>query len=142
MRNLLKSLRSSVSSRQQVQAEAQAQLQPSLEEGSSSDIDHHHKNDNANVKEDPKQQQLQDEIGDNSLHEPANGQLSRENENDGGILDLQDVTRITKRDTKKERRMKYKHCFERNNVIMVSEQRERYFVLSTTLYFRFFPLFT
>ena len=116
MRNLLKSLRSSVSSRQQ----AQAQLQPSLEEGSSSENDHHD-DDNADTKEDPKKQQLQDEIGD-SLHD--NGQHSREDTGDS-ILDLQDVTRITKRDTKKERRMKYKHCFERNNVIMVSERFDR-----------------
>jgi hypothetical protein len=41
--------------------------------------------------------------------------------NDLGDMSLEDLTRITKRDTKKERRHKYRQAFVRNHVIMVSQ---------------------
>ena len=80
-------------------------------EGSSSE-DHHDDDDKvASVHCETKKQ---DEIGD-STHE------TRQQADDGDlVLELQDVTRICKRDTKKERREKYKMCFERNHVCMVS----------------------
>ena len=108
MRKLLRTLRSGVSSRQQQRQESQ-QVR-SLEEGSSSEG---HDDDGKKAAK-TTETKKQDEIGD-SAHEP------RQQADDGDtVLDLRDITRICKRDTKKERREKYKLCFERNNVCMVS----------------------
>lgn len=109
MRKLLRTIRSSVASREQRRQEEQ-QVVRRLEEGSSSED---HDEDGKQVAQ--VQAKKQDEIGDNSTHEP------RQPTDDGdNVLDLRDITRICKRDTKKERREKYKLCFERNNVCMVS----------------------
>jgi hypothetical protein len=49
--------------------------------------------------------------------------------------DLQELKRITKRDSKKERRLKFRQCFERNNVIMVRiNERTRYIGFFATLF--------
>jgi hypothetical protein len=108
MRKLLRSLRSSVSSRQQRQEAQQAQ---SAEEGSSSGELRDYEKQTTDL-----EKKQQDEIGDSSTH---HGQ-SHETDDGDVVVDLPDVTRICKRDNKKERREKYKMCFERNNVHMVS----------------------
>mmetsp|Transcript_2791 Transcript_2791/g.5041 ORF Transcript_2791/g.5041 Transcript_2791/m.5041 type:complete len:211 (-) Transcript_2791:309-941(-) len=43
---------------------------------------------------------------------------NKDEEKETEITELQELKRITKRDSKKERRLKFKQCFERNNVIM------------------------
>ena len=86
-------------------------------EGSSSE-DHHDEDDKQAADKETKEQQ-QDEMGESS-YEPARQQAD---DGDEVVLELLDITRICKGDNKKERREKYRLCFERNNVCMVSAHR-------------------
>jgi hypothetical protein len=47
----------------------------------------------------------------------------------GPDMPLEDLLRITKHDSKKERRHKYKQCFVRNNVVMVRQNESDSIVL-------------
>ena len=67
--------------------------------------------------EDEQQQNQQGEEDEAEAGERANASATPTNTS----VQIGDLTKITKNDTTKERRQKFKHSFDRNNVIMVSQ---------------------
>lgn len=77
---------------------------------------------------------------DNTLASTA--KKAQSTDEDLAHMSLEQLMRITKQDTKKERRYKYKQSFVRNNTVMVSLQQQNrnqcYLVFHASLYFTLF----
>lgn len=68
----------------------------------------------------------QEEVALTAMNHPAAATSSSDdvNDNEANVRSVMDVMKLTKDDSRKDRRNKLKHCFDRNNCVMVSQRKK------------------
>lgn len=127
MRKLLRSLRSSMNStssllRPRSDGEDDGDdLSPAIAQSNQADDSNHEEEEEEGEEKDKKQgdNAAAAAAADDNKRPPKHPRCQFQQQQKGLDMSLEDLTRITKRDSKKERRYKYKQYFVRNNAVMV-----------------------